>query len=271
MRINWTNPCLTLRTGRVRMNDSSETLTALKRLRVMMIPTHHHLGVFVCLMCFVAVGEAQSPVFCDNFNMGKLDASKWVIANRKAPGNIEGVNDATVSPDNVIFSPGMLRIQVAQVQGPKGVISTGGQIESKQSFGYGTYAFTMRMGSTSSTPDGIGSVVSGSVSSGFTFVNNSETELDIEFLGSTPDQIWLTNWRNPNPAITPSRDFRTYDKVSFQGLADGFHKYKIVWIPGSVKWYIDCPPILSGAVKLSICVQNQSGARDTAVSGVKTV
>ena len=193
----------------------------------------------VMVLASGGVGFAQKPAFYDNFDSGKLDQTKWIATDRRASGTIKGVNAGTFNPEHLDFSHKMLRIKLTQERGPKGIISTGGEIQSKETFGYGTYAFTMRMASTAETSGAKGRSVSGSDSSGFTFVNNSETELDIEFLGDQPGFIWLTNWHNPTPASPPSRDFRTYDKVPFAGLAEGFHKYKMVWAPGSVKWYID--------------------------------
>lgn len=87
--------------------------------------------------------------------------------------------------------------------------------------------------------------VSGSVSSAYLFFNNSETELDIEYLGDRPGLLQLTNWFNTDPTQHPSGGFegynriRQYEKIPFQGAADGFHTYVIDWQPASVKWYVN--------------------------------
>lgn len=182
------------------------------------------------------------PTFIDTFAAGKLDTTKWIASNWGAPGNVTGVNQGTFDPTHLDFTQGMLRITVTQTQlagaaQGKGVVSVGGEIQSKQTFGYGTYDIVMRMSSTSPTANGAGSIVSGSDSGFFTFLNNSETEIDIEYLGANPSNIWLTNWINTTPANPPTQ--HQYSEPAAAGLADGFHDYKMVWAPGKVDWYID--------------------------------
>src|SRR6185437_1162769 len=53
----------------------------------------------------------------------------------------------------------------------------------KQAFGFGTYEWVMRTSSTSATPYGEGSAMSGQVSSGFAFIDASTTEIDFEIDG----------------------------------------------------------------------------------------
>ena len=89
----------------------------------------------------------------------------------------------------------------------------------------------MRMSSTSPTAEGSGSVVSGSDSAGFIYINNSQTELDIEFCGNTPGIINCTNWSTLNAHQTTS--------PSVANLAAGFHTYQLIWTPGQVQWTID--------------------------------
>lgn len=185
-------------------------------------------AVTVSLGCAIPL-PAQS--FSDEFNSGKLDAAEWNISNGRAPQN------GHFDPANVSLSQGLLQLRVIQSQGPDGVTSSGGEIQSKRVFGYGTYEFTMRMGSTSSTPDGPGKPVSGSVSAGFNFVNNSQTEIDIEFTGNDPGNVHETTWINPDPVKAPT--IKESSAFGMAGLADGFHTYGFVWYPGHVEWYLD--------------------------------
>src|SRR5579863_4021826 len=92
----------------------------------------------------------SAQAFSDEFNKGKLDESVWIVSQGKAP------QDGTFDPSNVDLSKGLLSLRVNQTHGPNGIISSGGEIQSKRVFGYGTYEFTLRMGSTSQTPDGPG-------------------------------------------------------------------------------------------------------------------
>jgi len=173
----------------------------------------------------------SAQAFTDEFNKGTLDTSEWIVSHGKAP------QDGTFDPSNVDLSKGLLSLRVNQSRGPNGIISSGGEIQSKRVFGYGTYEFTMRMGSTSETPTGPGKPASGSVSAGFAYVNNSQTEIDIEFIGNDPGNVHLTTWINPNPDQKPT--LKQSDSSALPGLAEGFHTIGFVWHTGHVEWYID--------------------------------
>lgn len=147
--------------------------------------------VLVCL-ALAAPGASQSSRFCDDFSGGKLDPAKWKVSNWHAPGTLPGRNQGVFTPDALDFSQGMLRIGVTQTLGPDGIVmSSGGEIQSREVFGYGTYEFVMRLASSSETAEGVGRVLSGSDSGAFTFVNNSEIELD-RWPG------WIPVWPSPS-------------------------------------------------------------------------
>jgi len=167
----------------------------------------------------------------DNFSTGQLDRSKWLASNEPAPGSISGVNYGSFVPSNVDLSKGMLCLKLQQQNGSSGVMSVGGQIQSVVPYGYGTYEWIMRTSSTSSTPNGSGSRVSGQVSSGFTFINNSQTEIDYEIEGSHPDTVWMTNWTTVNA--------KQYTSATLTAPDAGFHSYKFVWTPGKIDFYLD--------------------------------
>jgi beta-glucanase (GH16 family) len=180
---------------------------------------------------------AQS--FSDDFRGGKLDTSKWNVATYKSPDSKPGLNSGSYVPESLDFSRGMVCIKVTQQKGgPDNILSYGGAVISKERFGFGTYELVMRMSSTSATPDGVGAATSGAISSGFVFYNNSESEIDLEFLGNE-NAMWITNWQNANPKNAPSGDVKQTDKTFNRFLASEFHKYTLVWAPTSVKVYID--------------------------------
>src|ERR1700690_2573388 len=79
------------------------------------------------------------PLFTESFSGGTLDKTKWFIDTGRAPGNIEGGNNGTLSADHVDLSSGMLRLKLTQTVSGHLAISTGAEIRSKQLFGYGTY------------------------------------------------------------------------------------------------------------------------------------
>ena len=165
--------------------------------------------------------------FFDNFSSGSLDTSKWIPSNWGAPGG------GTFVPSYLDFSSGMLRVKVTQTSSGGGVASVGGELQSKTAFGFGTYEWVMRASSTSSTPTGSGVAVSGQISSGFIFVNNSQTEIDSpEIEGQNPGTLWWTSWTSVN-----TKQY-TETQASF-APEQGFHSYKCVWTSTSIKFYVD--------------------------------
>jgi beta-glucanase (GH16 family) len=197
----------------------------------------------VCVKTLMPVmllaGIAPSQVFRDNFSDGKLDHNKWRVATYQSPDSIPGINSGLYVEDSFDFSHGMLCIKVTQQKKPRdGVLSFGGAIVSKQRFGFGTYEFVMRMSSTSPTPYGSGVTTTGAVSSGFVYYNNSESEIDLEFLGNE-NALWVTNWYNPNPKNTPKGDVKQAHKIANALLGEGFHSYTMVWNAKSVNVYLD--------------------------------
>ena len=111
------------------------------------------------------------------------------------------------------------------------IASCAQSIRSQQLFGYGTYAWVARAASTSATPRGPGSAVSGTVTDVFNFINDSESEIDFEYQGQTPSTLEMTNFS------TTSKSQSTATPVA--GADSGFHEYKYVWSPGEIRFYVD--------------------------------
>src|SRR5882724_1450675 len=175
--------------------------------------------------------KATEPTFSDKFAGGKLDASKWFVDTGRAPGNISGVNAGTLSAQHVDLSTGMLRLRLTQTVSGKLATSVGAEIRSKQLFGYGTYVWVARAASTSETPTGAGSAASGCVTDVFSFINDSESEIDFEYQGQTPSTLEMTNFS------TVSHSQSTSTPVA--GADSGFHEYKYVWSAAKINFYVD--------------------------------
>jgi endo-1,3-1,4-beta-glycanase ExoK len=175
--------------------------------------------------------ESAIPTFRETFSGGTLDKTKWFIDTGRAPGNIAGINSGTLSAEHVDLSTGMLRLKLTQTVSGALATSTGAEIRSKQPFGYGTYMWVARAASTSATPRGAGSAVSGTVTDVFNFINDSETEIDFEYQGQSPSTLEMTNYS------TVSHNQSTSTPVS--GADSGFHEYKFVWTPGKIEFYVD--------------------------------
>ena len=173
-------------------------------------------------------GAPAGATFYDDFSKGSLDTSKWIPSNWGAPGG------GSFVPSYLDFSTGMLRIKVTQTYNSSGrIASVGGELQSKNALGFGTYEWVMRAASTSSTPKGSGYTVSGQISSGFIFVNNSQTEIDTpEIEGQNPGTLWWTTWTSVN------RKQSTSSQAPF-APENGFHSYKCVWTKTSIKFYVD--------------------------------
>jgi len=179
-----------------------------------------------------------APTFEDTFNEGVLDTSKWVVSNYKTNNYAGGGSNVTFSPKSIDLSGGSLRMELTQ---PTAGTSTGAEITTKLSFGYGTYVFSMRAGSTSPTSSGTGRTESGQISSTFIIHNppptyTSVTEIDapeIEGLSARNDNIEWTVWKN-GAATDPTPEYNV-----LLNPEDAFHRYKFVWSATSIKFYID--------------------------------
>lgn len=167
----------------------------------------------------------------DTFSTGSLDGSKWLISTGNAPGNIAGVNAGSFSTSNVDLSQGVLTMRVTQ-SGNAPVISSGAQIQSVNTFGFGTFEWILRSASSATSPAGAGLPTSGQISSGFNFINNSQTEIDFEIEGQFPSLVEQTTW------FTTATNQETNYTAPFQP-DQGFHHYKFVWFPGIVQFFVD--------------------------------
>jgi beta-glucanase (GH16 family) len=210
-----------------------------KRPRVSDFPAVIVTALAVLVFGLSLSASAAEPVtFFDDFSSGKLDTNKWEIATYHSPDSKPGINQGTYVADAIDFTTGMLRIKVTQKKKNGVVHSLGGAIISKERFGYGTYEFVMRMSTTAEKPDAEGKTLTGAISSGFLYYHNSESEIDLEFLGND-NAMHVTNWLNPTPSHQPEGDVKQTDKTNDDALGSGFRNYRIVWAPDSVKVYID--------------------------------
>ncbi len=216
----------------------------------------------------------MTPTFQDNFSEGVLNTSKWVVSNYENNNYAGGGSNVTFSPKNIDLSGGSLRMELTQ---PTAATSTGAEITTKLSFGYGTYEFSMRAGSTSPTSSGTGRTESGQISSTFIIHNPpptyaSITEVDapeIEGLSARNDDIEWTVWKN-STATDPTPEYNV-----LLNPEDAFHRYKFVWSATSIKFYIDGvlkSTCTSGIPTVAAVIDiNFYGTNDTKWGGLATV
>lgn len=189
-----------------------------------------------------------STAWRDDFSNSTVNTQFWVVGTGQAPGYVPGYHLGNYDPSHVKIvtdsTGSYLQLLLTQEVGTvdsntAGVLSHGGIIYSKNTYGYGTYEWMMRMSSTSSTPTGSGDSVSGSVSAGFTYVNNSQTEIDYEFSALSPDTLYMVNWLNPNPRQDPTAADETYNTLYPLTVSTQFHDCKFVWQKGRIDYYVD--------------------------------
>ncbi|MCH7979232.1 MAG: glycoside hydrolase family 16 protein [Acidobacteria bacterium] len=192
----------------------------------------------------------------EHFEDGNL-GSRWMIEDwqdpaRKfsAPGYIPFNHVGYYLAEHVSVADGYLRLRLTQdygtVDNSSGVISQGALIYTQDTYGYGTYEWRMRMSSTADIPAGSGSPTTGSVSAGFIYVNNSETEIDFEFSGHSleddsldDETLYMVNWNNKNSRTGPGESDNTVSVVPVPWLNTAFKTYKLVWEKRSVTYYVD--------------------------------
>lgn len=222
------------------------------------------LRIILMLLAASCAAQAQigrKPTFEEHFNEGAINTNVWVVSNWGAPGG------GTFSPANIDLSQGLLRISLTQTKNSNGSISSvGGELQTKAAYGYGTYEWVMRMSSTSPTRSGYGQVVSGQISSGFTFINNSQTEIDWEVEGQYPNQIEMTNWKGLNA--------QQYTSSVLQSPEAAFHRYTFVWSASSIVFYIDGKKVSTHTQNIpsaaAYVMINHWGTNSTSFGGLAT-
>jgi len=122
----------------------------------------------------------------------------------------------TFQPSNVFPLPDALVLQMTQSSAG----SSDAEVISASTFGYGTFSYTAA----------VYPVQSGQVASGFLYINNSQTEIDVEQTGNNPNAVWLTNYSGVSN--------KQYSEVA--GYPQGqFHTFKFTWKPGEILYYAD--------------------------------
>lgn len=189
--------------------------------------------------------KASATGWEDQFDSHRLDPRRWVIANGYAPGYIANNHRGYMTPDNVWLQDGYLVLRVTQQIGTvdsntSAVVSYGGAVYTKGNYPYGTYEWRMRMSTVAEAPElpGTGDVT-GSVSAGFVYTSNSETEIDFEYSGTQFNTLLMTNWHNLNPASEPSPAYSTHSSAPLFGITENFHTYKFVWTSSSITYSVD--------------------------------
>ena len=197
--------------------------------------------------------QPACAAWTDNFDGSTLDP-RWIKQSGTAPGSVPGqLNIGIFDPNYVTLEGGWLRLKLTQVLFPDNVWRSAGALVSTQvPCGYGTYEWTMRMGSTAQNdPFATGVNLSGGVSAGFTYYRNSEHEIVFEHSAHSavtdgnglyaPESIWFVNFHNLDPEADrdPLPEEGTATEQELPDVYEQSHHYKFVWGPGRITFYID--------------------------------
>jgi endo-1,3-1,4-beta-glycanase ExoK len=191
----------------------------------------------------------------EDFDGASLDEGRWTVWDQQSPRYIPDDHIGYYQADHVSLENGYLSMLLTQERGVvgtnlNGVISRGALISTKETYGYGTYEWRMRMSSTAASPNDIGACgsrdISGTVTAGFIYVNNSETEIDFEVAGHRPDLLYLVNWKNADPTTDPTSSESMASTIvdsailpSGETWCSDFRTYKFVWEEGLISFYVD--------------------------------
>lgn len=201
------------------------------------------------------------PTFQDLFNYKSVnDAAfkkNWNPQSYVGKNYAGAGSDCTFSPANITFpidpetGTPCLCESLSQSSNQS---SSGCELLSVQTFGYGTYEFCSRMGSTSSNPNGAGTAVSGGVSSTFLISNDNGgttgyVEIDApECEGDHPTwaeyDIWFNGDGTGDNAQPVGSGFKSQGSGSdtylvIPDMVTAYHFYGFVWEAGKLDFYLD--------------------------------
>lgn len=143
--------------------------------------------------------------FREDFNGTELNSTLWW----KPPWE-NGV------PDNVTVKSGLLKCLVDTSK-------TSASIASVDTYGYGDYTVRMKFPSSDENLRGAFWLRNGDLGE----------EIDIEYYRYRPNSIDLTIYNDNDTQIVTNRIHFNYN------LSNNFHIWRIRWILGTVKWYMD--------------------------------
>lgn len=153
------------------------------------------------------------------------DATNWHRSTHNASGDFQATNWTT---DHAVYDADGLSLRIEHAPGRPNEF-LGGEIQTRETYGYGRYEVLMRPAKAS-----------GTVSSFFTYTGpyygNPHDEVDIEFLGEDTTKVYLNYFRNGKVG-----EHQTID-LPFDA-SDDFHLYAFEWRPDAITWFVDGQPI----------------------------
>ena len=200
-----------------------------------------------------------APTFVDTF----VNLDNWIVSTWTAPQN--GIAQvSSFQADHVAINVGFpgLSLILDQLLLPNTTVqSIGGEVQSKQKFGYGVYEWIAMAGGNVN-----GLSVAGGVTGLFNFINNSETEIDFEVEGQSPTLVDLTNYSGITQATTGK--YTTID------LTKTWHSYKFFWTAKQITWFLDGKQIRQATLNIptvpAFVMMNHWGTNNRNFGGLAT-
>ena len=162
----------------------------------------------------------------------------WKKSDWSVPGMGSDTHSTFFDPEQVQWANKELIITLWQFSSPScipsdfAIYSKGGELKSKERFGYGTFEWLAKMPKT----------ISGSVASLGVIFNDGETEINFETCGDRPEEVCCSHFVTSKFGKTASGQS---DWVPFGDLSDNYHKFQIVWSKRQLDFYVDDVPIYS--------------------------
>lgn len=199
------------------------------------------------LLCPLQPQEIILPSGTLYHDLNNHDPVNWEMRNNGTNYISPTVNnfyDVWWYGSHVVFNQdGIMRLLLDQTPPPPPnngtpVQYSSGEYRTTATYGYGTYEVCMK---PAKGP--------GLMTSFFTYIDPTENslgrhdEIDIEFRGKDTTKMWTNFFSDyPNTATT---NHEQAIQLNFDA-AEEFHRYKFVWTPAGVKWYVDGQEVFTG-------------------------
>lgn len=159
----------------------------------------------------------------DGFDLSYYEGGRMVASDGWSNG---GMFNCVWKNSNVSFHQGIMTLSI---QGDQKGGYTGGEVKTKNTYGYGMYNVRMKPIKNN-----------GVVSSFFTYTGPSYgtrwDEIDIEFLGKDTTKVQFNYYTNG----VGNHEY-LYD-LGFDASKE-FHQYGFIWAPDHITWFVDNQPV----------------------------
>lgn len=202
-----------------------------------------------------------TPDFSDSFNYQSVNdaafKAKWNPQSYIGKNYAGAGSDCTFAPSNISFPIDLVTggpCLCEKLSQSSASASSGAELLSKETFGYGTFEFCSRMGSNSGTPSGVGVAISGGVSSTFLISNDSggttgyveidAPECEGQHATWAEVDVWYNGNGSGNNAQPSGPGFHSQGAGSdtyfiIPDMPAAYHYYGFVWAEGKLDFYLD--------------------------------